>query len=51
VIAHAHELVVTEPAYLLVLLVVAVAVSLACHVHRDQARERHHERRANGGFG
>lgn len=45
----AHELVVTEPAYLLAVLVTVLAVSIACHLHRDQARERHHERK-NGGL-
>lgn len=45
----AHELTVTEPSFLLVLLGVAAVMAIACHLHRDRARERHHQRK-NGGL-
>lgn len=46
----AHELAVSEPAFALVLIVVAGLTAIGCHLHRDQARARHHERK-NGGLG
>jgi len=48
IIGHAHEIGLTEPTYGLFLLFTAAAVALACRAHREQARERHHERREKG---
>lgn len=40
----------TEPAFAFVLLVVAALTAIGCHLHRHQARARHHDRK-NGGLG
>jgi hypothetical protein len=44
-----YELTVLSPGMAIACVLIGVCVAIACHAHRDMARERHHKRK-NGGL-